>query len=106
MLGPEKRLHRRLLSKWMKGCLSPHLSFLPGSWEIEVPTVCHILFQELEIQQHRQKVSGLMERQYILVGVGGTKQDKILINYMLYDKVIGTLRKQEKADCSVRLGTG
>lgn len=71
---------------------------------IEVPIMCHILFQELEIQQHRQKDSGLMERQYILVGRGGIKQDKILVNYMLYEKVMGTLGKQEKGDCSVRLG--
>lgn len=70
-----------------------------------MPIMCQALFQVLEIHQNRQKkISGLMERQYILVGVTGNKQTKLLINYMIYYKVTLATGKQGKGDWECGVG--
>lgn len=69
-----------------------------------MPIMHQALFQVLQIHQNTKKISALMEREYILVGVRDTKQDKLLINYMVYCKVIGAMGKQEREDWEYGVG--
>ena len=102
----EKILSRCLLGKWLAGWMSLTTPVLPA-WclgNFIQCLLCARLYSRCLGYIKADKNLCFMERQYILVGVTGNKQYRLLINDMIYNKVIHAMGGQEKGDWECGVG--